>query len=97
MDTPIACTLGPADYRARRATIDDLTRSALRSRSVIDDGARLTFTGGAETEEALRELIAAEAQCCSFLRMELRHSGDDLLLEVSGPEDAQPIIAELFA
>jgi hypothetical protein len=97
MDTPIACTLSPADYRERRSAIDRIARDALRSHTPIDGGARLTFTSGAGTEEALRELIAAEAECCSFLRMELARAGDELLLDVTGPEEAQPLIEEMFA
>jgi MerR family copper efflux transcriptional regulator len=95
MDTPIACSLPPAEFASRRASIDQIARSALMSRERIEDGARLAFA--AEAEDALRELIAAEAQCCPFLQMDLRRSGDALTLDVTGPEDAQPLIAELFA
>jgi hypothetical protein len=95
MDQPIACSLPSADYAERRAHIDDITRSALLAREPIESGARMTFAAEAEAE--LRELIAAEAECCSFLRMELSRSGEALALEVTGPKDAQPIIEELFA
>jgi hypothetical protein len=95
MDQPIACSLPSADYAERRAHIDDITRSALLGREPIESGERLTFAAGAEAD--LRELIAAEAKCCSFLKMELDRRGDTLALDVTGPEDAQPLIAELFA
>jgi hypothetical protein len=95
MDQPIACSLPPADYAKRRAHIDDITRSALLGREPIESGERMTFAPEAEAD--LRELVAAEAECCSFLRMELSRSGDALTLDVTGPDDAQPIIAELFA
>jgi MerR family transcriptional regulator, copper efflux regulator len=94
MDQPIACILTPAAYRERTQTVERIARSGLRARLSIDGGTRLTFDAGAEN--ALRELIAAEAECCPFLRMTLTRSGDALTLEVTGPEDAQPIIAELF-
>jgi hypothetical protein len=54
------------------------------------------FDGGEETERELRDMIAAEASCCPFLRFELHHDADALRLDVTGPADAQPIIAELF-
>jgi hypothetical protein len=97
MEQPIACTLSAADYAARAQDTGELAARALRSRHPISDGTRLVFNADAQTERDLRELIAAEAQCCAFLRMELTTEADTLILEVTGPADAQPIIAELFA
>lgn len=92
---PIACTLSPTDHRARVEEIAGFARGALRSREPIAGGERLTFDPGAEPE--LRRIVAAEAECCAFLRMDVRPADDALVLEVTGPADAQPIIAELFA
>ena len=41
-------------------------------------------------------LIEAESRCCPFLRFELDTGGDELVLAVSGPEDARPVIEALF-
>jgi hypothetical protein len=41
--------------------------------------------------------VAAEAACCAFLTMTLTRAGDQLVLDVAGPPEARPIIAELFA
>jgi hypothetical protein len=97
MDQPIACTLTAADYAVRTKGTRELARRALRSREPIPAGARLTFEGGADTERQLREFIVAEARCCSFLRMDLRPADDALVLDVTGPAEADSIIAELFA
>ena len=97
MDAPIACTLSAADYAARTRDIRELARRALRSRQRIPEGARLTFEPGADTERRLRELVAAEALCCPFLHMDLSAARDALTLDVTGPAEAEPIIAELFA
>ena len=97
MDQPIACSLSGADYEARGREIAEIARDALRSREPLAGGARLTFAAGGDTERKLREVIAAEASCCPFLRFELDGDGETLRLAVTGPEDAQPIIAELFA
>jgi hypothetical protein len=94
---PIACTLNAADQAARAAETADLARRALRSRERIADGTRLTFAPGAETERRLRGLVAAEAECCPFLRLDLRPAPDALVLDITGPPEAEPIIAELFA
>ena len=95
--TPIACALTGAEYRERVDALSSLAATALRSREPRDAGERLTFDGSDETERALLDAIAAEASCCAFLRMDLRREGDRLVLDVTGPADARPIIAELFA
>jgi hypothetical protein len=97
MNEPIACTLSASDYGARAQQMAELARDALRSRQPIPDGVRLTFNPGRGTERQLREIVAAEARCCAFLRMELRSGADGLILDITGPDQAEPIIAELFA
>jgi hypothetical protein len=96
MDVPIACSLSGADYAARKNDIAAVARGALRSREPLDHGARLIFDGRESTERELRELIAAEAACCRFLSFDLVREDDALTLVVTGPAEAQPIIAELF-
>jgi hypothetical protein len=97
MDQPIACSLSSSDYAARKGDTAQIARRALRSREPVPAGARLTFAAEAQTERDLRAVIAAEAECCSFLHFDLDRDGDTLRLEVTGPDQAQPIIAELFA
>ena len=47
----------------------------------------------------LEALVAAESECCPFLIFNLNLAAADprLVLEVTGPEQAAPIIDELFA
>jgi hypothetical protein len=97
MEQPIACTLGPTGLADRTAQLRELADGALRSREPLNDGERLTFAPGPETERRLRAAVAAEASCCSFLRMVLRAEADALVLDITGPAGAQPIIAGLFA
>jgi hypothetical protein len=97
MEQPIACTLNRADYAERTQDTAALARRALRSREPIPDGTRLTFEASSDTERQLRDVVAAEARCCAFLRMDLQPAEDALVLEITGPAEAEPIIAELFA
>ena len=55
------------------------------------------FADTAEIERELRAVIAAESSCCAFLRMDLARRDEGLVLDIAGPQDARPIIAELFA
>jgi hypothetical protein len=47
--------------------------------------------------ERLGGLVAAESACCPFLTLHFHAAGGRLVLEVTGPEAAAPIIEELFA
>ena len=95
---PIACSLTAADYRQRVAETGDVAREALRERRPIDGGQRLVFheTGDVRaTPGGLRR--TPSPNCCPFLTMSLQSDGDRLILDVTGPELATPIIEELFA
>jgi hypothetical protein len=97
MDAPIACTLTPGQYHCRTAELAALAKRALRSREQTAHGERLTFDADDEIERELGTAVAAEASCCAFLTMDLQRRDDRLVLDISGPQDARPIIAELFA
>ena len=96
-EAPIACTLTADDYRTRIGELSALSARALRLRESIDGGERWVFAAGDEVEEALRAAVAAEAACCPFLTLNLDRRDDALVLDVTGPADSRPIIAELFA
>jgi hypothetical protein len=90
----IACSLSAADHRQRLADLDALARDALLAREPIEGGARLTFA--ATARERVEAFVAAESACCPFLDLKLRGAGDRMVLDVTGPDAAAPIVAELF-
>jgi hypothetical protein len=83
--SPIACTLSPADYAERVGQLADLGGRALRSRVPLPDGVRLRFDPGATSADELRAVVAAERECCPFLRLEVREDADVLELDIAGP------------
>lgn len=97
MDQTIACTLTAAAFRDRAAELSALAAGALRHRRPLPGGERLTFAGDPATERDLRAAVAAERKCCAFLDLHLRREGGHVILDVTGPDAAQPLIAELFA
>src|SRR5215208_203865 len=94
---PIACALTGAEYRRRIAKSGEITRAALRERRRIAGGLRLSFAGSGDVHERLERFVAAESRCCPFLTMRLAAAGHEIVLEVTGPAGAAPIIEELFA
>src|SRR4051794_24903294 len=96
-DLPIACTLSPDGMTARLALIDALAADGLLDRTPTDAGLLVRLRATPEIERRTRELVAAESACCAFLDFNLRHDDRDLVLEISGPTDARPVIALFFA
>jgi hypothetical protein len=93
-DTPIACTLSAAEQARRFAASDAIAGRWMLDATTTDSGVSMRFRAGAE--HGLRELIAAESECCPFLEFELNRDGPDLRLTVEGPAMARTIIYDLF-
>jgi hypothetical protein len=97
MSAPLACSLAPADHAQRTRQLAELATRALRDRQPIPGGVRLRFDPTATTRDELRRLAAAEAECCPFLHFDLTPGDETIVLDVTGPDEAQPLIAKLLA
>jgi len=95
-DLPIACTLTPEGVTDRLALIEALAADGLLDRSATDAGLRLRLRDTAEIERRTRELVVAESKCCAFLDFDLRREEGNLVLDISGPDDARPVIEMFF-
>ena len=91
-ELPIACTLTPDGMTARLALIDALAADGLLDRTPTDVGHARAPARHPEIERRTRELVAAESACCAFLDFDLRREDGDLVLDISGPQDARPVI-----
>ena len=96
-DPPIACTLSPDGMTARLALIDALAADGLLDRTPTASGLRVRLRDTPDIERRTHELVAAESACCTFLGFALSRDGGDLVLDISGPRDARPVIEMFFA
>jgi hypothetical protein len=96
-DVPIACTLSPDGMTARLALIDALAADGMLDRAATPGGMRVRLRDTPDIEHRTRALVTAESQCCAFLDFELGRDDGDLVLEISGPEAARPVIDMFFA
>jgi len=96
-DLPIACTLTPDGMTARFALIDALSADGLLDRTPTEAGLRVRLRDTPEIERRTRELIAAESCCCAFLDFTLDRDSGELVLDITGPHDARPVIETFFA
>ena len=62
----------------------------------MDGAGTLRFRADGDTRARLEAIVAAEAECCPFLDMELCEEADELLLTIVAPEGAEPIAADLI-
>jgi hypothetical protein len=96
-DLPIACSLTADELPARLADMEAIGRDALLA--VVTSGRRATlrFRSRAATRERLAAIVAAESQCCAFLKFGLVDAGDALVLSIDAPPGAEPVLDDLVA
>ena len=93
---PIACTLTEAEMPARRAEMAVIAQDLVSADAQAAHGV-LRFRAGAGTRKRVAAFVAAESECCAFLRMELRDDPDALILTVDGPAGSESVVRELVA
>ncbi len=81
-----ACSLNGSDLPTRieawkRVAAQATNREVEKSRIVS------TYPSDPWLIEELRALIAAEAECCSFMQFTLDETGDEVVVELQVPED----------
>jgi hypothetical protein len=98
-EQPVACSLNASELQVRLAEIAAAGAEALIASEAEGDRHLLRFRAGTETRRRLERIVAAEAECCSFLELELELSeaGSELVLAIAAPGDGQAVADELAA
>jgi hypothetical protein len=92
-DLPIACSLSGHDLADRLRAMGALGRAGLLTAE--RHGAHAVLRFRLEARDELAAVVAAEAECCAFLSMELDEEPDGILLTVAGGRDAEPVVRDL--
>lgn len=95
-ELPIACSLEPRSADARILRWQALADRALLASQRDGGAARQRYRDDAGVDTELEDLIALERQCCPFLDFNLDRADGELVLDVTGPVEADSII-EAFA
>ena len=93
-DLPIACTLALDKVDGRIGQWRALAEGATGTVSV-DGGARLIFDRWVDLAP-ITELLAAEQDCCRFFTFGLTITATEVLVDITGPAAAEPLIAILL-
>ena len=97
-ETPIACSLTSAEFRARESTLLAQFRSVVVATEELADGYAFHLPGDRKTIALLAELIAAERACCPFLRFEIQAEPNHgpVFLRVIGPVGVKNFLRTIF-
>ena len=96
MDLPIACTLDVGQLKDRLAEMNAVGRNA-RAVEPGSPRAVLRFARKEAVRERLARIVEAESRCCAFMGFELRERADEIVLTISAPEGAEPVLDDLVA
>jgi hypothetical protein len=98
MEPPIACTLTAAEMAERRSTILGAFRGAALEVTGMQNGYAYRFLPTTALLAQLFQLVDLERQCCPFLtfRLTIEAGNQPISLEITGPQEAQTIIADFF-
>ncbi len=94
---PIACSLGASDLRQRLDEIAAVGAASLIDRDTEGGAHALRFRADETTRRRLEEIVAAEAECCSFLDLELNELEGELVLTLAAPQGGQAFADALAA
>jgi hypothetical protein len=94
-DLPIACSLSADELPERLAAMSTLGRTSLLAAE--RDGAHAVLRFRSNARDELAAIVAAEAECCAFLSMELHDAPDSIVLTVQAPTGAEPLLHELVS
>jgi len=98
MDLPVICTLSGAELQRRRREILDSFQTARIKTRELPNGYAYEFPFDSEMTVKLAHLVCLEHECCRFLafRISLEPGDGPLTLEITGPAEAKPVIADFF-
>src|ERR1700712_1401181 len=94
-ELPIACSLSATELPERLAEMAALGDAALLDVHHAGAHAELRFAAEAGGRERVEAVVAAESECCAFLRMRVTDAADGVLLTIDAPEGAEPVQQEL--
>jgi MerR family copper efflux transcriptional regulator len=94
-EPPIACSLTASELAQRIADMSAIGRASLLTAEADQTRAVLTFRPSAF--EQLAAVVAAEAECCPFLKMKLEDGPDAVQLTIEAPAGADSVLDDLVA
>lgn len=90
----VACTLGASELRKRQEEFRTRLLDLVTTARETEDG--YTFAFAPTSIDAVRELVALESECCSFLKLTVEDRDGQIWLSLSGPEGTKEFVRETW-
>jgi hypothetical protein len=94
-ELPIACSLSATELSQRRGEMSSIGQTSMLGAEI--DGTRAVLRFRAGSREQLAAIVAAEAECCAFLKMTLDDRPDVVELTIQTPAGAETALEDLVA
>lgn len=95
--TGVAFSLTSEELRNRRTFERDKLLPVLTASAPVDKGIRLTFRDTVRVRAIVSEFVGLERQCCGFLSFAVTSPEEGVVLSITGPPEAEPILSVLRA
>ena len=92
----IACTLSPTALASRRERWERLIAAACLAREPAPDGVRLRFRADPDAVAELRELAAAERDCCAWADWSVEPGDGEITLRARSTGDGVDALQATF-
>ena len=89
------CSLSGEELMQRIAEWKELGAHAL-TRENRGNQVVTTFPRREEVSTRLRELIAAEAECCTFMKFDVEERQDEIVVELRVPDEMAPMLSMML-
>lgn len=96
-DRQVACSLASADMTAQVSRWQRLAVRSMTERTETADGLRICFRPDPGVEGELRELAAAETDCCPWAAWTVNAVGHTVVLEVRSQGEGVTTLHGMFA
>ena len=99
-EMPVACRLSDTELRKREATLlAQFIKAAVISTEELENGYAFHVRGDKESMALVGELIAAERDCCRFLKFELTAESDlgPVIIRTTGPVGTKEFLNSILS
>jgi hypothetical protein len=95
-ELPVACTLSPAAFEARRQNLFAKVIARAEQRVDLQNGFRIRFRSDLLPE--INRMVEVERQCCRFLRFSVAVEPDEgpVFVDLTGPAGTREFLAAMF-
>lgn len=94
--TPVACTLTSANLAAQSERWQQLASRAMTERVETEHGLRICFRTEDGVDGELRELVAAENECCAWASWTVESGAQQTVVEVRSTGEGVTTLHSMF-